>query len=239
MDLADRIVDWLKEQVSLANKSGAVLGLSGGLDSAVVSALCKRAFGEGTLGLILPCESIPGDIEDARRVAERFQIETVYIDLSPVFESLMGLLSPGRQVSAANLKPRLRMLTLYYFANERDYLVVGTGNKSEIKMGYFTKHGDGGVDILPLGGLYKSQVTEVARALGIPSDIIEKPPSAGLWAGQTDEEEMGITYKALDFILRSLEAGTPSAEDPVLVEQVEERLKAQAHKCRSIPIFYP
>ncbi|MFN3966799.1 MAG: NAD(+) synthase, partial [Endomicrobiia bacterium] len=107
------------------------------------------------------------------------------------------------KIARGNLKPRLRMLVLYYFANKLNYLVAGTGNKSEIMMGYFTKYGDGGVDILPIGDLLKKDVIQLARKLEIPERIINKKPSAGLWPGQTDEEEMGITYKKLDKILES------------------------------------
>ena len=142
-------------------------------------------------------------------------------------------------LAIANLKPRLRMITLYYHANKMNYLVVGTGNKSEAVMGYCTKYGDAGVDLLPLGGLLKSQVRELAKEMGVPSEIIEKPPSAGLWAGQTDEEEMGITYEELDKVILALEKNDCSGLDGKLVEKVKQKMQETVHKRCFPPIFVP
>jgi NAD+ synthase len=133
----------------------------------------------------------------------------------------------------ANLKPRLRMLTLYYFANKLNYLVVGTGNKSELTMGYFTKYGDGGVDILPLGDLLKTEINKLAAELGVPREIIDKPPSAGLWAGQTDEGEMGITYAELDKIL----SGEPKGILQEKIDLVKSREALSRHK-RALPDIF-
>jgi NAD+ synthase len=176
-----------------AGAEGVVLGMSGGVDSSVVAVLAKKGLGDGVLGLILPCHSDPTDVEHAQRVATKFDIKTEYVDLTPIFGCLLKTLPPGGRLAVGNLKPRLRMATLYYYANSRNYLVMGTGNKCELACGYFTKYGDGGVDILPLGDLLKTQVRKLACELGIPEEIITKPPSAGLWEGQTDEGEMGIT----------------------------------------------
>ena len=131
-------------------------------------------------------------------------------------------------LAQANLTPRLRMVALYYIANQRRYMVAGSGNRSEIAIGYFTKHGDGGVDIMPLGNLVKSQVRELARHLGVPEAIIDKPPSAGLWEGQTDEAEMGVSYEALDNFILTGEASEEARR------KIEKKMAGSAHK-RSLP----
>ena len=193
-------------------------------------------MGDRMLGLIMPCHSDPTDAEHARLVAKKFDIETEYVDLTPVFDRLVEALPPGNKVAVGNLKPRLRMTVLYYFANSRHYLVAGAGNKSELMAGYFTKFGDGGVDILPLGDLLKTQVRELARELGIPEEIIAKPPSAGLWEGQTDEGEMGITYEELDKAIQAIESGDTSQCDKKALEKVRRMMAASAHKRAPIPI---
>jgi NAD+ synthase len=129
------------------------------------------------------------------------------------------------------------MAALYYFANKLNYLVVGTGNKSEVVMGYFTKYGDGGVDIEPLGGLLKKEVRKLAQQLGVPQAVIAKPPSAGLWHGQTDEEEMGITYDALDQIIEAIESGKEKKCSPNLLAKVKKRMRQSRHKFSSPPVF--
>jgi len=188
--------------------------------------------------LILPCHSLSEDIKDAQDFAKKFAIQTKVIDLTMVFESLFIALAgktykDEMDLPIANLKPRLRMLTLYYFANKLNYLVVGTGNRSELAMGYFTKYGDGGVDILPLGDLLKAEVNKLAAELGVPQEIIEKAPSAGLWAGQTDEGEMGITYMVLDKILSGGLKGIPQEK----IDLVKGRESLSRHK-RALPDIF-
>lgn len=237
-ELANKVIAWMREQVALAKRKGVVFGLSGGLDSAVVAVLCKRAFPDSTLALIMPCYSSETDIEHARAVAKKFHIPTSTIALEGVLDSLLRVLPVGdyepatKKLAEANLKPRLRMLTLYYLANRLGYLVVGTGNRSEISVGYFTKYGDGAVDILPLGNLVKRRVRELAIYLGMPKEIIQKPPSAGLWVGQTDEGEMGITYEELDRYLLAREAGDE------VKKKVDVMIAASAHK-RATPAIPP
>lgn len=232
------LVGWLQEQVAAAGARGAVVGLSGGVDSAVVAALCRRAFGDNILGLILPCHSDPRDREDALLVATTFQLPYKEISLDPVFDLLLRLFDPEgdgaatASLAAANLKPRLRMLTLYYHANQLNYLVVGTGNRSELAVGYFTKYGDGGVDLLPLGNLVKGQVYELAAYLGVPERIRQKPPSAGLWPGQTDEGEMGLTYAELDAYLLTGQGR------PEVVAKILRLAQASEHK-RRLPLIPP
>ena len=192
------LVKWLKEKIEAAGAKGAIFGLSGGIDSAVTSVLCQKAFGDNILGVIMPCHSNETDKADAKLLAERFNIKYIIRDLGSVFDEFLmeveGSIEkvPG-SLALANVKPRLRMTTLYYYAAKNNYLVVGTDNWSELKVGYFTKYGDGGIDIGPLGRLVKTEVRELASHLGIPEKIINKAPSAGLWQDQTDEQEMGIS----------------------------------------------
>jgi NAD+ synthase len=160
----------------------------------------------------MPCHSSQEDEEHALAVANQFSIPTRKVSLEAVFDTLLEALpreeaeSGLNQVAGANLKPRLRMLVLYYLANRLKYMVAGASNRGELSVGYFTKYGDGGVDILPLGNLVKGQVKELAGYLGIPQEMIDKPPSAGLWPGQTDEVELGFSYEELDRYLLTGEA---------------------------------
>jgi len=212
-ELAGRIGGWIKKKVKEVGSKGVVLGLSGGIDSAVVAVLCKRAFPESILCINLPCHSNPEDQKHAKLVADKFAIPYKVVNLDKIFDSFLDILpsdvvSPAiDRMSKSNLKVRLRMVTLYYHANRLNYLVVGSSNRSELSVGYFTKWGDGGVDMMPIGRLVKQEVIELATYLGVPKTIIDKPPSAGLWPGQTDESEMGITYEALDRYLLTGKAG--------------------------------
>ena len=235
-ELADKLTRWIRGKVLAAGCRGVVVGMSGGLDSSVAAVLCHRAFPDVVLGVAMPCHSHPGDEEHARLVASRFAIPIETVGLDDVFNVLLKIL-PGdstdpsaRQRADANLKPRLRMLTLYHIASRRRYLVVGSSNRDELAIGYFTKYGDGGVDIMPLGGLTKSQVRELAGYLDIPRLVIDKPPSAGLWAGQTDEEDMGLSYEELD---RYLATGT--ASDGVR-QKIAAMTAASRHKRRPPPV---
>jgi NAD+ synthase len=238
MRLNDRISEWMKRQLKAAKANGFLIGLSGGIDSAVVAALAKKAAAENVLCLILPCQSLKQDERDARMVADCFAIPWKRIDLSPVYDAFCQQLPEGGLMCQANLKPRLRMTTLYYFANKLNFLVVGTGNKSERFMGYFTKFGDGGSDLLPIADLTKTQVKKLAEELKIPRRIIQKPPSAGLWAGQTDEEEMGIHYKDLDGIIISLERRAKTKGRESQVGYVKKMNARSRHKRSLPPIFH-
>lgn len=229
---------WIRKQVKLSGAKGIVLGLSGGIDSAVVSALAKKAVGKNrVLGLLMPCHSNKQDLADARLVAKKLKLTTRLIDLSGVYDAFLKILPKAGSLAKANLKPRLRMIVLYYFANKLNYLVCGTGNKSELLVGYFTKHGDGATDILPIAGLLKKEVKALARALGIPDKIINKAPSAGLWLGQTDEAEMGITYPELDDILEKMTLGRIQALPRQKVLKVMNMYKKSEHKREGPRIF--
>ncbi|MGQ9622209.1 MAG: NAD(+) synthase [Candidatus Caldatribacteriaceae bacterium] len=227
----ERIVHFLQEKVEDAGARGLVFGMSGGIDSSVVAVLAQRALEDDILGLIMPCHSLPEDAKDAQLVAEMFSIPYRIISLEKPFDAFLEILGEEKDLTLplANLKPRLRMCTLYFFANKLNYLVCGSGNRSELTVGYFTKYGDGGVDIAPLAHLTKKEVREIASFLGLPEKIITKPPSAGLWPGQTDEGEMGVTYEILDhFIL------TGEAEEPYR-SKILAMVERSAHK-RRLPL---
>jgi len=235
--MKEKIVSWIKRQVKDTKAKGIVLGLSGGIDSAVVAALSCQAVGRRkVLALFLPCNSNPRDLKDAKLVARKLKLKTKLIDLSRIYNNLLKILPGANSLAKNNLKPRLRMLTLYYFANKLNYLVCGTGNKSEFSVGYFTKFGDGGADILPIAGLFKRQVKALAKELNIPEPVIIKAPTAGLWQGQTDEGEMGITYNDLDDILARLENKVAQAASIVKVKKVKGLIKKSEHKRKGAAI---
>lgn len=241
---------WIRDQVASAGARGIVVGLSGGIDSAVVARVSQLALGDAVVGVIMPAHSQPQDEADARLVASTFSLRTVRVDLSGPFDAMLtsiqggaaalpALASPGTdaagRLSQANIKPRLRMATLYFVASRLSYLVAGTGNRSEIAIGYYTKYGDGGVDLLPLASLVKREVRNLAEELGVPRAVIDKPPSAGLWLGQTDEGEMGFTYADLE---RYLVEG-PQAVDPDVAATIERLARVSEHKRRMPAIFVP
>lgn len=229
--LCDKLVEWLKNYVKNAGASGAVFGMSGGVDSSVVSVLCKKAFGDNVLGLIMPCHSDKNDELDAKLVAEKFDIKYKVVTLDSVYDEFLKVVDETEdKLVKANIKPRLRMTTLYYYAGLNNYLVVGAENKSELVVGYFTKYGDSGADLMPIANLVKSQVRMLASYLGIPQKIIDKAPSAGLWSGQTDESEMGITYEELDNYILTGKADSKVKERIELLNKRSEHKRSLAKK---------
>jgi len=229
-----------------SGRKGVVLGLSGGVDSALVAKLCADALGPArVLGLGLPDGPANADMRDARAWAKRLGIRFRLVNIRPIvaaFEKQLRASRSGR-VARGNLRARSRMIVLYYVANTEDRLVIGTGNKSELLCGYFSLFGDGASDFLPIGDLYKTQVWEIARHLGLPKAILDKTPSAGLWKGQTDEGELGISYDELDRILLGIElqmdpeAIAEKAAVPLeRVSRVESLVAASVHK-RKLPLI--
>jgi len=235
-EASEKIEKWIAAKVREAGARGVVIGMSGGIDSSVAAVLAKRALGKNVLGLALPCESNPKDAKLARLVAKKFGIRTEKIDLTPVFRKFKKLLPAADKKTLGNLKARLRMSVLYYFANKYRYLVMGASNKSELWIGYFTKHGDAAADFMPLGGLYKTQVIAIAKYLGIPQEIIKAKPSAGLWKGQTDEKEIGMSYAAIDMILWLMENNRQKKSPRT--QKVAEMIRRSKHKRKMPEIFY-
>ncbi|MEM3773892.1 MAG: NAD+ synthase [Candidatus Bathyarchaeia archaeon] len=244
-EVEEKITRFIKDYVEKAKANGIVLGLSGGIDSSTVAALSSKAVGgNNVLGLMLPEKETynPKDMEHARLVAEKFDLKTEAIDITPALEALqktLPIFDAEDKLSKGNLKARMRMLYIYYYANKLNLIVCGSSDKSETMMGYFTKWGDVAADISPIMDLYKTQVKKLARHLGIPKEIVEKPPSPTLWPGQTAEEELGIKYETLDLILYGLEHFM-KIEDIAeqlglqkdLVERVKERWLKMEHKRR-------
>lgn len=196
-------VEFIKNMLNKTKAAGIVFGNSGGKDSALVGILCKSAC-ENTVGIIMPCSSqrnFGQDMDDGKELSQQFHIETRVVDLTDVKNKeleVLGNVTTVTDAASANIAPRLRMITLYSIAASENRLVAGTGNRSEAYMGYFTKWGDGAYDFNPIADLTATEVFEFLRYLNAPSSIIEKAPSAGLFEGQTDEKEMGVTYKAID-----------------------------------------
>lgn len=237
----DRITRFLSEKIKESWAEGFVIGISGGVDSATTAYLAARAVGkEKVLGLIMPYYE-NREVEDAKLVCESLGIDCKLILIKPIVDSFVFQLNfePDKR-SLGNIMARTRMILLYAHANQMNRLVLGTSNRSEFLTGYFTKWGDGASDYAPLINLYKTEVWEIAKLLGVPERIIQKKPTAGLWEGQTDEDELGISYRLLDEILwRLVDLGMAKKEiaeelgiDIEKVEYVESLVKKSEHKRR-------
>jgi len=226
--------------------AGAAVGLSGGIDSALVARLAVDALGpDHVVGVFSPDAAYPAELgEDVRRLATALGIELVTVRLDGIETALHSALPSVTDPTAwGNVRARVRMVVLYAVARERALRVAGTGNKSELLLGYFTKYGDGGVDLLPIGDLYKTQVRALAAERGLPPAILERPPSAGLWEGQTDEAELGLPYARLDPILAGIERlmtpeaiATATGESVDRIVAIEARILLHRHKRRPAPI---
>ena len=207
-EVATIIKDFIKTYVKNSGAKGVVLGLSGGVDSIVTALLCKESLGKNNVCcLFLPEKTTPEiDKKHFDLIVKKFELLYEKKDISEVVDSITnGSIIKPDKFALANIKARARMILLFEYANMKNFLVCGTSNKSELLVGYFTKYGDGGVDIMPLGDIYKTQVWQIAKNLKIPNEIIVKPPSGGLWEGQTDEGELKLSYDRLDMILSGLE----------------------------------
>jgi NAD+ synthase len=237
-----RIISFIKRKVEESQAEGAVLGVSGGIDSAVAAYLSVEALGSRrVMGVIMPdLRATPDeDVKDAKLVASELCIETKEIDVAPIHKAFMKSLESNR-LAEGNLRARIRMSLLYYHANMMNRLVVGTGDLSELRLGYFTKYGDGGVDILPIADLYKTEVRRLGEAIGINRRIVAKRSSPRLWPGHIAEDEIGMSYEAIDrlFKLRfeeGLEVPAIAAkmkQDQAKLEAILEKYQASEHKRR-------
>ena len=237
------IVNFIRNYVTKAGFDGAVLGLSGGIDSSLVAALACEAIGsEKVLGIMMPvdAEKDSANVADAKSLAKTLGMKHELFELKQAIAAFYSL-SLDR-VALGNLTARLRMVTWYARANQENRIVLGTGNKSELMVGYFTKYGDGGSDMLPIGELYKTNVWDLSNHIGLPEKIVGKTPSAGLWQGQTDEGELGITYQELDSILfLYLEKGMSEKDiiewgiEEEQVRKVMRLMKQSEHKRKALP----
>ena len=221
----EKRIAFIRQSLEEAHADGILFGNSGGKDSALVGILCKMAC-ENTEGIILPCSSKRNftiDKDDGMEVADQFGIKTRLIDLTAQKELLMQTVSEVatlNDAAIANIAPRLRMITLYTVAASENRLVAGTGNASEYYMGYFTKWGDGAYDLNPIADLTATEVFEFLRYLKAPEAVITKAPSAGLFEGQTDEEDMGVTYAAID---RYIQTGEAEEKDKAIIDRYHSR----------------
>ncbi|MCD4844941.1 MAG: NAD+ synthase [Methanosarcinales archaeon] len=243
------ITNFISSYIQQSGTKGAVIGLSGGIDSTITAYLSVKALGkENVLGILLPEKGMtpPEDILDATEVAYILNIDHSVIEISEIINSLFHSIpevDKTNRLATGNLKARIRMCTLYYYANIMNRIVVGTGNRTEILLGYFTKYGDGGVDIEPLGNLYKTQVRQLAHYLKVPHHIIDKPPSAGLWAGQTDEDDLGLSYETIDNIFFTILDESKPAEyaaeqfgiDKGVISDLLGRINKNQHKRHVAP----
>ncbi|MFC7235450.1 NAD+ synthase [Halosegnis marinus] len=238
----DHITEFIASVVDDAGAEGAVIGLSGGIDSTLTSHLAVEALGADAVhGLVMPSEvNTEGNMSDAERVAEMLDIEYDVLDIEPIVDAFFDAYPEGAEdrMAAGNVRVRTRAVLNYFVANTESGVVLGTGNRSEAMTGYFTKYGDQAVDCNPIGNLYKRQVRQLASHIGVPDDLVTKPPSAEMWLGQTDEEEMGLGYDTLDAIL-ALHIDGPFSRTATVetlgvpesaVERVVELVETSEHK---------
>ena len=237
--ITKKIEDFLKNQVAKNNANGVILGLSGGIDSSVITYLCARVLKEKTLALIMPDTKISpkNETEEALKIIEKLGIGYKLLDINFIVSEYSKYIEPNER-ALGNLRARIRANLLYYYANSKNLLVVGSSDKSEFLIGYFTKFGDGSADILPIVSLYKTQVRELARFLGVPESIIAQKSSPNLWKGHIAEEEIGLKYEEIDSILYCIFEKKLSIEETVkatnieknTVEKIYQRYKTSEHK---------
>ncbi len=234
---AQNAINWIKEYVQNSGAKGIVIGNSGGKDSATVLAMAVKAIGkEKVISVFMPCHSVQSDWEDAKIASEAFGVELIKVDLTSGYEQIINEIndSLNMQVSkeaTINIKPRLRMSSLYAIAQTLNYLVIGTGNLCEAMVGYTTKWGDNSSDFNPIGNFTVEEVLQIGKILGVPERILNKEPNDGL-GGQTDEEKMGITYKQISEVIETGKTESKKAQDEII-----RRFKASSHKRRLVPIY--
>jgi NAD+ synthase len=235
--IKDQMIEFLITEVKNAGLDKVVVGISGGLDSAVVSILCKEAFGENMLGIIMPSHySSDHSVKDAKELCEKFNIKHEVIPITPMVEGFEKNMNNDK-LRIGNFSARMRMSVLYDISAREKALVVGTSNKSEILLGYGTIFGDIACAINPIGEIYKSDEFEFAKFLGVPKSILSKRPSADLWEGQSDEDELGYSYKVMDDVLKKLVDNNVGEKELIssgvskeLVDMLNYRIKSNAFK---------
>ncbi len=222
--ITETIEKFLSEQIEKNHAKGVILGISGGIDSAVLAYICKRKLKDKTMAIIMPDTSItPLETEDALKIISLTGIEYKLIDIKPIVNEYVMYLEPNEK-SKGNLRARVRTNILYYYANAKNYLVLGSSDKSEHLIGYFTKFGDGASDLTPIISLYKLQVREIAKYLGVPDNIISKKSSPHLWNEHEAEEELGISYEEIDSILYCLCDKKLSVDETVKMTEIEKSI---------------
>lgn len=232
LEYKNYLVDWIRISVKSANMKGVIVGISGGIDSALVASLAKEAFPNDSLGILMP-ENEDIHYQHGLEVAKKLDIKFQTVNIKESFLALKNQLNINDKLAIANIKPRLRMTTLYAIAQEKKYLVLGTDNFAEWILGYFTKYGDGGVDLLPIVQLFKSQVYEMAKIYDVPSSILDKQPTAGLWGNQTDEDELGFRYSDLEeYVL-----GNKVSKE--IEEKIIRQINITSHKRSELPTPNP
>jgi NAD+ synthase len=242
--ICNTISSFIKREIKKREAKGVVIGMSGGIDSSLTTILAVKALGnQQVFGLILPDSSVTPktDTKNAIDLAKSLRIKYKVVELNKIKKQIVNGL-PKNKMARANLLVRLRMLLLYYYATVMNRLVLGTGDKSEMMLGYFTKYGDGGADLFPIADLYKTEVRSLAQYLGIPATIIDKKSSARLWKGQTTEGEIGIKYEEIDKILEQIEDGnihltaTSDKLNEDNVSKIKSMLEKNEHKQDMPPI---
>ncbi len=235
-----QMTEFLKKKTQDIGVKKVVVGISGGLDSAIVAVLCKEVFKDNVHGVLMPSHlSSDSSIQDAKELCEKFDISYEIVEIAPMVKGYFDNAEDSSPLRVGNLSARMRMSVLYDISARDNSIVVGTSNKSEILLGYGTLYGDTACAINPIGKMYKSDEFEFARYLGVPQSIIDKKPSADLWEGQSDEEELGYSYKVMDDVLKELVDNGKTKEELVslgvdskLIDMLEYRMKANAFKGR-------
>ncbi|WP_420809293.1 NAD+ synthase [Acidianus infernus] len=245
--ISEYIIRRISEYITESGKNGGIIGLSGGIDSSVTTVLLSKAT-QNYFILLMPSSSTPQkDMEDAKKIINMIGANNKYkiINIDTILESFKNEIKTNDKLVLGNIKARIRMILLYAYSQIMNYLVIGTGDKSELLLGYFTKYGDGGVDILPIGDLYKTQVRELGRYLGLPEDIVTKPSSPALWEGQTAEGELGVSYDIIDAVLylrveKMMDIDSIAKELQInvdIVRKIDRMVKTSQHKRLPPEIF--